>query len=230
MELSLLGCFAITVDGRSLAVPMVSQRILALLAIRDQPLHRQYVAGVLWPDYPEGRAVANLRTALSRLPLGGGALVTASGQRLVLSSDVAVDLRETRALIRRVLDQGDDVLGLDRVIDRLMVDLLPGWYDEWILFEQDRYREVRLHALEALCVRLVEVGRTPFAVEVGLAAVAGDPLRESAQQALMNAYLAAGNRAAAVREFERFRTMLRRELGLEPSASLAGMIRQAVLG
>lgn len=224
VSLSLLGGFGITLDGRHLDVPMASQRIVALLALHDQPLHRSYVAGTLWPEYLDGRAAANLRTALSRLPVGPGVLVATHGPLLTVPAGVEVDLRETRLVIRRVLDQGEGTPHLDQVRDRLMVDLLPGWYDEWLVFEQERYRELRLLALEALCRWLMGRGRTATAVEVGLATVSTDPLRESAQRVLVEAHLAAGNPAAAVRGFERFRSLLRRELGMEPSVALAEIV------
>ena len=227
VKLSLLGGFAITLNGEHLAVPLASQRIVALLALHDQPLHRSYVAGTLWPDYRDGRASANLRTALSRLPADPGLLVAARGQLLSLSGTVAVDLQVTRRLIRQVLDRGGDAGCLDEIRDQLMVDLLPGWYDEWLFFEQERYRQLRLQALEALCEWLIENGRTAAAVEVGLATVATDPLRESAQRVLLQAHFAAGNPATAVRGFERFRSLLRHELGIEPSGALSDIISRS---
>jgi len=228
LRLSLLGGFRVTHDARHVEVPMASQRIVVFLALHDQPLHRTYVAGTLWPDYLDGRAAANLRTALSRLQAGTGPLIAAQGPLLTLSARVAVDLHETRLLIRRMLDGGEAAPDLVRVRDRLTVDLLPGWYDDWLVFEQERYREMRLQALEALCRWLVERGRTGTAVEVGLATVATDPLRESAQRVLLEAHLAAGNPAAAVRGFERYRSRLREEMGMEPSGALAAMISRGV--
>lgn len=224
LRLSVLGGFRVTLDGAHVDVPMASQRIVAFLALHDEPLHRSYVAGTLWPEYLDGRAAANLRTALSRLPLSPGALVGARGQLLSLSAGIDVDMRETRLLIREVLDDGEGTVQLCRIRDRLMVDLLPGWYDDWLVFEQERYREMRLQALEALCRWLVGCGRSGTAVEVGLATVATDPLRESAQRVLLEAHLAHGNPAAAVRGFERYRVRLRRELGMEPSGALARMV------
>src|SRR5437867_12021057 len=61
--LRLLGGFELSYQGHPLDVPMASQRILALLALRNQPMQRAYVAGTLWPNYNEERATANLRTA-----------------------------------------------------------------------------------------------------------------------------------------------------------------------
>src|SRR5215472_10827756 len=79
-------------------------------------------------------------------------------------------------------------------------------------------------ALEVLCDSLATAGDFAAAIEAGLAAVAGEPLRESAQRALIRTYLAEGNQAAAVRQYRRFRLLLDRELGLAPSPSLTALV------
>jgi len=90
--------------------------------------------------------------------------------------------------------------------------------------ERERYRQLRMHALEILCVRLSGAGRHGEAVEAGLAAVSGEPLRESAHRVLIGAHLAEGNRCEAIRQFDRYRGVLQRELGLEPSPEIAALI------
>jgi DNA-binding SARP family transcriptional activator len=223
-SLELLNGCGIWLTGRPVALPLSSQRLLALLALHEHPVQRTYVAGTLWPDYPEQRSVANLRTALARLPLMAGRLVDVVGRQLRLASWVSVDVRETSVLARQVIDHDEDVLGIKGVHRRLMVDLLPDWYEDWVLAEQERYRELRLHALEALCEWLTRLGEFGSAIEAGLAAVSGEPLRESARRALIRAYLAEGNQAAAVLQYRRFHSLLDRELGLAPSRSLSTLV------
>jgi DNA-binding SARP family transcriptional activator len=77
--------------------------------------------------------------------------------------------------------------------------------------------------LESLCERLVEARRFDPAVQAGLAAVAADPLRESAHRVLIAAYLAEGNPGPALRQFESFRRLLEDEVGLEPSAPMRAL-------
>src|SRR5207237_9251278 len=103
-RLELLDGCAIWLRGRPVGLPLSSQRLLALLALHDHPLQRTYLAGTLWADYPEQRAVANLRTALARLPLMGGRLVEVIGRQLRLARWVSVDVRETAALAQPVID------------------------------------------------------------------------------------------------------------------------------
>ena len=81
-------------------------------------------------------------TALARLPLMAGRLVEVVGRQLRLASWVWVDIRETASLSQQVIDHDEDVLGIKGLHRRLMVDLLPDWYEDWVLAEQERYREL----------------------------------------------------------------------------------------
>jgi DNA-binding SARP family transcriptional activator len=101
--------------------------------------------------------------------------------------------------------------------------LLPACYDEWVLTERERFRQLRLHALEALCDRLTARGRYGEAIDAGLAAVCAEPLRESGHRAVIKAHLAEGNNAEARRQYETYRKVLRDELGVEPSPGLRDM-------
>jgi SARP family transcriptional regulator, regulator of embCAB operon len=85
----------------------------------------------------------------------------------------------------------------------LSADLLPDWYDDWVLLEAEDWRQLRLHALEALAGRLIALGCWGEAANAAGAAVRAEPLRESARAALIQAHLAVGNQSEAVREFTR---------------------------
>ncbi|WP_236681061.1 AfsR/SARP family transcriptional regulator [Streptomyces siderophoricus] len=104
---------------------------------------------------------------------------------------------------------------------------MPDWPDEWVTTERERFRQIRLHALEALCRRLTELGEHRSAIDAGLSAVAADPLRETAQRVLMEAHLAEGNLSEAVRQYRTYAGLLRRELGVEPTVHLTSLLPQA---
>ncbi|HEX2156656.1 MAG TPA: bacterial transcriptional activator domain-containing protein, partial [Actinomycetes bacterium] len=104
-------------------------------------------------------------------------------------------------------------------------DLLPDWYEDWVVLERERLRQLRLHALEALCARLTGAGRFGAAVQAGLAAVAGEPLRESAHRTLIRAHLAEGNPGEAVRQYHLYRRLLTDELAIEPSPAIRGLVQ-----
>jgi DNA-binding SARP family transcriptional activator len=95
-----------------------------------------------------------------------------------------------------------------------------------VLFERERLRQLRLHALEALAVTLAEQRRFASAVEVGLAAVRIEP-RESAHRAVIRVHLAEGNVTQAMRQYRLRHRLFEQELGLEPSAPLTDLLPRA---
>ncbi|MGZ4410133.1 MAG: AfsR/SARP family transcriptional regulator [Gaiellaceae bacterium] len=225
VRLYLLNGFELVADGVVASLPPGAQRVVAFVALHDRPLLRAYVAGSLWLDSPEDRAAANLRSALWRIQRVEPRLIAASDRQLRLDDDVVVDLRETEILARAVLrgeapadESGDD-------LSRLAADLLPDWYDDWAFFERERFRQLRLRALEALCDQLARAGRVAEALEAGLLSVAGEPLRESAHRALMRVHLADGNPGEAIRQYRLCERLLRDQLGIEPSARMQEVLR-----
>jgi DNA-binding SARP family transcriptional activator len=139
---------------------------------------------------------------------------------------VSVDVWNLIATASAVLDGSATSAGWSTVRALAGDDLLVGWYEEWLLLERDRLRQMRLHALEALSGQLVAAGDTPAAVHAAFAAVAVDPLRESAHRALIRAHLAEGNRVEAVRQLARLRHVLREELGVEPSVRAVDLLAE----
>ncbi|MEO3868224.1 BTAD domain-containing putative transcriptional regulator [Nonomuraea sp. B12E4] len=227
LTLSLLRGFELTVDERPVAIAWGAQRLLAFLALKARPLTRTYVACVLWPESTTEKARANLRTSLWRTQRACKQVITTSSQQVALAPVVAVDLRAVRVNAQRLLDRrnGCEDLLNGGTRDELSADLLPDWYDDdWVLVERDHHHQLRLHALEALCERLTVAGRHGEAVVAGLAAVQAEPLRESAHRVVIHAHLAADNRCEAIRQYERYRRLLREELGLEPATAIRDLL------
>jgi DNA-binding SARP family transcriptional activator len=222
-SLRLLGGFELVCAGTTVSLPMSAQRLLAFVALHDRALQRSFVAGSLWLDSPEERAYGNLRTALWRLHRCGLPLVQSRSQQLSLGPDVDVDLRLAEAVAHDAL-HGDSPIAAADNLSMLCDDLLPDWYDDWVVLERERHRQLRLRALEALCERLTEAGDLDAALDLGLAAVAGEPLRESGHRAVIRVHLAAGNASEAIREYRLCRRLLREQLGIEPSLHMEHLV------
>ena len=206
-------------------LPCSAQRLIAFLALHPHPLRRAHVAGTLWPDVSEARSSANLRSALWRLRRTGLNLIHGTPTHLAIEECVSIDTQEVVACSRRLLDGtvacSDDDLNPRRMIG----ELLPDWYEEeWVAIERERLRQLCLHALEALCDRLAALGRYGEAVEAGLWAVRGDPLRESAHRQLIKVHLAEGNQGEAIRAYGWYRGLLDDELGLAPSNTMTALV------
>jgi DNA-binding SARP family transcriptional activator len=153
-------------------------------------------------------------------------LVESSGGALCLASAVAVDVREFREWARQVLDPRTDVRSLPSPLDRFPGELLPGWYDDWVLFEREQLRQLRMHALEALAQKLAAAGRYGEAVQAAYAAVRVEPLRESAHRVVVRVHLAEGNVTEAARAYENFRVLLADELGVRPTPQMEDLVRR----
>jgi DNA-binding SARP family transcriptional activator len=225
LRVNLLQGFQLVSDGRELMLPMNAQRLIAFLALRERPTPRLHVAGTLWTDTLEQRSSGSLRSALWRVGLAAPGLVLASKTSLELSPDVCVDARDALKWGTRVVSGLPDagVLGVDRRL--LGGDLLPDWYDEWIVLERERLHQLRLHALERLCVCLTRTGRFAEAVQCGLEVMHAEPLRESSRRVLIQAHLAEGNRSEALREFRSYHQLLKEQLGVEPTPQLTELIQ-----
>ncbi|MBF6044583.1 SARP family transcriptional regulator [Streptomyces sp. NRRL B-1677] len=224
--MALLGGFRLAgAGGGCVRIPAGSERLLAYVALRSGPVARSDVAENLWPGASEARAHASLRSALARLRGAGCCRALDIGPvELALAGGVTVDLHEFRALARELLDATETrSLGTGE-IDGLSQDLLPGWCDDWALREAEEWRQLRLHALEALAHHFAGARRYAHAVSAAGAAVRAEPLRESAHAALIKAHLAEGNQSEALRAFRSYQALLRSELGLSPTPGLLGLV------
>jgi DNA-binding SARP family transcriptional activator len=221
----LLGGFGLFVDRRTTQVPLAAQRVVALLALRRRAVARSEASGTLWPDATETHANGCLRTALWRLRRAEPALVVVTPTHLHLASFVRTDMREVACYAHRLLDASDRLDGLPPDVQPLLGELLPGWYDDWVLFERERLRQLTLHALEALADRLLACGQFGAALEAAYAAIRSEPLRESAHRTLIRIHLAEGNCAEALRAYRSCADLFDRELGLAPSRGLTSLVR-----
>jgi DNA-binding SARP family transcriptional activator len=229
-RLELLHGFELRHDDRSIELPLASQRVVAFLALQERPVQRIFVACNLFVEASEERANARLRTVLWRIGKRADGIVSATSTRLSLAAGVSVDLRESSDRARRVVSGASPLAADDLSTLTLSGELLPDWYDDWVLLERERFRQLRIHALEALCGKLAAERRFAEAADAGLAAIEVEPLRESAHRALIDAYLREGNACDAVRQYRLFRDLLARDLGLQPSPLLRELVGALPVG
>src|SRR5580765_1871910 len=217
-QLVLMDGFSLRSGGAVQRLTCSAERLVALLALHGGAVSRQRAAFTLWPDSSEARAYGSLRTALFRLrSVCPGGTVLGCGSEFELSATVGVDVRRAYELAARLESAGSlngDTKELERLLDR--GDLLPDWYDDWVLVERERFHELRLRVLEKLCESHLSFGDVPSAISSASAAVRADPLRETSRRMLIGALLVEGNRAEALAHHRQFREVLE-PLGLAPS-------------
>ncbi len=220
----LLGGFAVVANEEAVELPVDAQRLTAFLALHRRRLPRAFVAGMLWIDGSQARAFGNLRSTLWRLRQRIDTLVDADADSLVISSAADIDIDNATLIAARLGDESCDCTAADYAIEPFLDELLPGWYDEWVVVERERIRQQSLHALEAIASRLVDDGDYAGAIQAALAAINLDPLRESAHRCLIRVDLAEGNRSEAIRHYGHYATLLHDQLGLEPSEHMVSLL------
>ncbi len=146
-----------------------------------------------------------------------------------MSADVAVDLWEAERLADRLCaaepigrDAGEQFSEED--LHLLEHDLVPDDLDDGVALEREAHRQRRLHGLERATVALCAWGRYPQALAAGLAAVSAEPLRETAHRCVIGVHLAEGNAAEALRQYEEYRRLLARDLGIGPTPMIRRMV------
>jgi DNA-binding SARP family transcriptional activator len=235
LRLRLLGGFRAEVGGRVVGAGPWRLRkactLVKLLALAPQHrLAREQALDLLWPDLPPAAAANNLRGAIhvARQALAGAEIST-DGRLLALPT-AATDVAEFEAaadLARRRRDPD----AAWQAVDLYTGDLLPeDRYEDWLAEPREALRAT-YQALLLLLARLEgERGQAADAIAALERLVAHDPLHERAHRDLMRLYLAAGQRVRALRQYERLREAMRRDLDLEPDAATHQLYRAVRAG
>jgi DNA-binding SARP family transcriptional activator len=230
-RLQLLDVFCLEWRDQSGPLAHGSERLLALLALSPEGLRRRRVATLLWPDLPSERASASLRTLMWRFRQQCPGLLVTDGELLRVRDAVDVDVRWLQDLAARwssrqargELVRQPAALGeLDAVV--APTTLLPGWYDDWVLFHRERVSAMRIELLTQAARAMLEVGAHLRALDLALAAVASEPLDEDLHVLVAQIHLAQGNRSEALRQYELCSSVLRRELGIEPTRQFRDLV------
>lgn len=232
LRLSLMPDFEMISGDQPFTVAPSAQRLIGFLAVQRRPLRRVYVSGILWHDVSDSRANASLRSAIWRSPsVEGSAVVCSSYTHVWLHPALQVDLDVAFRLAGDLLAATSldaSTLAIGEDLRALGGDVLLGWYDDWVIAERERYRQLRLHALDHLGELMLEKKYYAEAVQVGLVSVASEPLRESAQRLLVRAHLGEGNVVEAIRQYRIYKRMLELELQATPSRSFQELIARVV--
>lgn len=206
-------------DGEKFLPPFPTQRsreLFAVLASRpNHPHSRASLAGNLWPEKTEEKARASLNTELWRVRQ----VLGEANQSLELTRDSVslnipleqVDIHQFRALVKR-----GDVRSLEQAVALYRGEFLEGCYADWCLLERESLADQLRLALEGLLRRHESRGELTEAISFAKRLNSYDPLREEMHRALMRLYAALGDRPAALAQYQSCKTILKRELGVEP--------------
>ncbi len=217
-----------------------ARALLASLLCAGRPVHREELFDWLWPDLPPDRAVRafhvtmhSLRRALEpelRRGTPASTVVSAGENYQVVMGDAdQFDADVFLALASPGRDEAPD----DR-LERLLAceasyagPLFPEWpYAEWAGERRRTCESAHVQATGEIGRLLVMLGRPREAIVRFERLIAAEPEREEWRREMMLAYEGAGERALALREFHACRTVMRREMGVEPSPETQAIYRQ----
>jgi DNA-binding SARP family transcriptional activator len=241
LSLEVLGPVRVELDGVPLVVDTRKAiALLAYLAVADRPASRATLAALLWPESDEPGAHGALRRTLSVLnrALGGTGLAIDRQSVGLRSGDLEVDLWQFRSALSRVREHDHGIedtcpgcLGLlDEAIALDRGEFMAGFalrssadFDDWQASQAETYRRELTGALERLARGRIAGGSWEAAIAAARRWLELDGLHEPAQRLLISALAAAGESAAALRQYRECVRILDHELGVAPLAETTAL-------
>jgi DNA-binding SARP family transcriptional activator len=222
-SLRLLKCWDLRRGAQPFPIGAREQRLVAFLALNGRRL-RSYIAGVLWPESSQHHAQGNLRAAVFQTQRAAPDLLAADRTTIDLAPGTSIDVRDVRNCLEQVVRApfDADVDAALRTLDS--GELMPGWYEDWVIYERERLQHDRVRGLEALAATEIDRGNTETAVVAARAAATIEPLRDTARSLEIQAHLLAGNAAEAIRVYRGYAALLRSEMGIEPSEGIQRLL------
>jgi DNA-binding SARP family transcriptional activator/predicted ATPase len=214
-----------------------SGRLRALLALllleHDRAHQRQSVAYALWPDSSEKQARTNLRKLLLLLraglgPCAGYLVVTDQTIGWRMDDQCWIDVVAFRQSIEAAKNERGHkaIQCYSQAAALYRGDLLPDCYDEWIVACRELLREHFLYALHESCGLLESEGRYGEGVAMARQLLQHDPINERGHLYLIRYQALMQDRAGALQSYHRCATLLRRELGVDPSPAMDALYLQ----
>jgi len=233
LQIKLLGGFDLSYGSESLT-GVTTERLQSLLSYlvlnRHVPQTRQHLAFLFWSDSTDSQARTNLRHTihvLRRILPNVEQFISIDSKTLQWQQDAPfkLDVMEFEQAIvdAEAAEQTSDAkavrVALERAIALYQGKLLPTCYDEWIEPEQERLHQACIRVYTWLIQQLQMQRDYSAALRYAQQLLRIEPLNETTYAHLMQLYALNGDRANAFQTYHRCMTVLREELGVDPSAS-----------
>ena len=237
---NLLGKYAVSTGSgeEPIQLPQLPKLLLVHFLFHRHRWHtREEIIVQFWPDFSAKKAASNLTSTLTRLhqaiPQEFRPLIQTCGTNtLALSEDVDLwvdaETFEAEASLVETSLNAETADRLRSALDLYHGDLLPGWDEDWILIERERLRYLFVASLRRLMEFYEGAGSMERAVACGQRVLKFEPLHEATHEALMQIYLQTGFRAAALKQYETCKRLLKTQLGVEPNDRLRELQSRAL--
>lgn len=238
LNIYLFGRFRIKCGGSMLSglEARKSQELFSYLLLNANRSHpREALADLLWEDGADGRskkylrqALWHLRSALDSVGAGGKPdplLIDSDYIGINPEAELWVDclmLEKAYAQCRDVsgyaLDQERATLAKEAV-NLYQGELLSGWYYDWCLYERERYLNLFLN-ISGKLINYYELQQIyDSAIELSSRILSIEPAHERTHRCLMRLYYLAGDRTAALRQYQQCLAILQSEFDVSPTAN-----------
>lgn len=249
LSISLLGPFSAELDGENLRA-FHSDKVRALLAYLSVEAHRPWarstLAALLWPDFLEESALGNLRNALSNLRevIGDHRAdppflhISRTTLQFNAVADYRLDLQRFLALaprsamVQRMPSDPIDVDRLQAARDLYRGDFLEGFsidsapFEEWMLATRQQVQQKLLQTIQLLTLAYEQRGDLAAALGSTLLWLELEPWNEAAHRSRMDLLARAGQRSAAIAQYEACCLRLQEELGIEPEPETTQLYKE----
>ncbi len=222
LQIRLLGQFDVRLGGKRILIPSrAGQSLLAYLVLTaGTPHRREKLAGILWPDFSDDNARKNLRHELWRIRKATSTQQPTTVDYLLAEEFTIAFNREAEYWLDAAQMERPE-LDLGSLISNLSLyqgELLPGFYEDWIVLERERLRAIFDTKMEQLLGQLIAAERWTAVQEQAERWLSLGNTLEPAYRALMLAYGARGDMAKVSSIYQRCIEELNEQFGLEPSA------------
>ena len=239
VEVHLLGGFNLQYNGQE-AKALQTERLTLFLAYlflnSETPRSRRQLAFLFWPDSTEEQARTNLRNLIHLLrralpEIDSFLEMDSQSVRWRSEASIRLDVKQFRdalAAAKSAKDESARVQHLQEAVDAYRGELLPGFYEDWILVQREEFHQAFLGALTQLAKLLEDARQYEEAIEVVNRLIRADSLNETAYGHSMRLHALKDDRAGALQVYHTCVTVLKRELDLEPSAEIKSLYEQLI--
>uniref|UniRef100_A0A540VF23 AAA family ATPase n=1 Tax=Litorilinea aerophila TaxID=1204385 RepID=A0A540VF23_9CHLR len=223
ISIQLFGTPQILWHGRPLVLRRRKSRaLLYYVAAQVEPVPRDRLLALLWPDHPAATARHNLRSTIHSVRRATHQALVVDGDTLALAEECQVDIR-TFVQVLTAADASLDTL--TAALARYRGDFLSDFhlpdapdFDDWAALERERLRRLAIRGYSRVSQLHEAQGDYCAALSALERALRLDPFQEDLQRSCLRLLYLAGDRAGAIRRFEEFSRLLAEEMGVPPMA------------